>query len=57
MDNEEQAKLRSAYNVALTKLKSGKVGGSNGLEREYSNAYHKLALAGGALKLKRKYRP
>lgn len=50
-------KLKSAYNIALTRLKSGKVGGSNGLEREYSNAYHKLALAGGAMKLKRKYRP
>lgn len=50
-------KLKSVYNSALQKLKNGKVGGSNGLERDYATAYDKLALAGGAIRLRRKYRP
>lgn len=54
---EDIERLKSAYNTALTRLKNGKVGGSNGLEREYATAYDKLALAGGAIRLKRKYRP
>jgi hypothetical protein len=54
---EDIERLKSAYSTALTKLKSGKVGGSNGLERDYATAYDKLALAGGAQRLRRKYRP
>ena len=56
ISKEEEARLRSNYNTALAKLKNGKVGGSNGLEAEFSKAYHKLALAGLELPLKRKYR-
>lgn len=53
--NEEETRLRSAYDVAAKKLITGK-GASGSMESEFAIAYQKLVAAGYAQQIRKKFR-
>jgi hypothetical protein len=54
--DEKSRRLWAAYDAAIKKIASGKVGASGGFESEYAKAYQKLVAAGLAMQIKKKYR-